>query len=131
MSLTARVFDALSLVQDPIMLETIVDLGLVYTIEASRAGDVTVWMTLTTPHHPRADEIVRRVREAVLAQPGVAAVDVRLVWDEQQMWTPYRMADHLKATLGLPAQEPPIPAAPAPPSRFRQAWSRLVRRNSA
>lgn len=112
------------------LLESIVDLGLVYNIEASPADEVVVSMTLTTPHHPRAAEIVQEVREAVLALPGVAAVDVRLVWDAQPPWSPYRMADHLKAALGLPVEEPTPPVVSPPASKLRRAWTRLVKRNS-
>lgn len=109
------------------MLETIVDLGLVYSIEVRQASDVTVWMTLTTPHHPQAQEIVQGVRAAILTLPGVASVDVQLVSDPQPPWTPYRLAPALRAPLGLPDQPPPAPFSPPPASLSRRIGQRLRR----
>lgn len=100
---------ALKTVIDPELQQDIVDLGLVYAVQVSAAGAVDVVMTLTTPHCPRADEIIDAVRAAVRSQPAVTAVNVQLVWHPP--WTPYRMTPELRAPLGLPAVEPPPPAA--------------------
>lgn len=123
-----RVRQALRSVQDPELLQNIVDLGLVYDIRlgpASQPG-VVVEMTLTTPHCPRAEEIMANARRAVEAQPGAGPVDVRLVWDPP--WTPYRMAEPLKTTLGLPAEEPaPLPSsASGLVARLRSLFERIV-----
>ena len=120
---------ALRSVQDPELLQNIVDLGLVYDIRLAPASqpDVVVEMTLTTPYCPRAEEIVANARRAVEAQPGVGSVDVRLVWHPP--WTPYRMAEPLKAALGLPAKEPAAPPSSAPglSARLSALFERIVR----
>ena len=98
------VYQALSRVIEPGLAETVVDLGLIHRVRLQSPGRVTVEMTLPTPHYPRSLEIVQRVQQTVEALPAVTQVEVHLVWDPP--WTPYRMAGHLKAALGLPEQEP-------------------------
>jgi len=98
------VYQALRSVIEPGLAETVVDLGLIYCVRLQPPGRVTVEMTLPTPHYPRSLEIVQRVQQTVEALPEVTQVEVRLVWDPA--WTPHRMADHLKAALGLPEHEP-------------------------
>ena len=124
MAIREAIYHVLHNVQDPDLLESIVDLGLVYDVRLDAARAVTVDLTLATPHCPRGGEIVQAVDQVVRAVPGVAAVDVRLVWEPP--WTPYRMADHLKAPLGLPAREPPPPAPSE--SAARRLFRRLVQR---
>ncbi len=119
---------ALRGVDDPDLGQNIVDLGLVVDVDTSRGDQVAVTMTLTTPHHPRAEEVRLAAQEAVLALPGVRQAEVELVW--QPAWTPYRMADDLKEALGLPALEPESSwASAASPTRpaFRRLLSRVKR----
>lgn len=90
--------DALRQVQDPEAGMNIVDLGLVYRIEAS--GDaVQVDVTMTTAACPMADMILDEARAAVTGAvaPSVA-VEVRLVWDPP--WTPDRMTDFAREFFG-------------------------------
>ena len=75
----------------------IVNLGLVYDV-AVRAGWVTVRMTMTSAGCPAGDYLVREVRQAAAAQPGVQDVDVELVWDPP--WSPERMSEEAMRTLG-------------------------------
>lgn len=119
---------ALAGVLDPMLMENIVDLGYVFGVATGTNSRVIVSMTFPTPHHPHAQEIAQGVREAILTLPGVASVDVQLVSDPQHPWTPYRMAGPLKAVLGLPDEEPPLPGAGPQPTGPRQWWSRLARR---
>jgi metal-sulfur cluster biosynthetic enzyme len=116
----AAVRQALATVIDPELQQNIVDLGLVYDVQVTATGAVNVLMTLTTPHCPRTDEIQQAVRTAVLAQPTVTQVTVELVW--QPPWTPYRMAEALRAPLGLPVEELALPSTPA------AAWRTRVQR---
>ena len=98
------VYQALRQVIEPGLAETVVDLGLIYRVQLRSRGRVTVEMTLPTSHDPHVAETVQHVQQAVRALPEVTQVEVRLVWDPP--WTPYRLAGHLKAALGLPEQEP-------------------------
>jgi metal-sulfur cluster biosynthetic enzyme len=89
---------ALRAVKDPELNLNIIDLGLVYDIEASEEGDVRVKMTLTSPGCPAGGEILQGVREVASDLEGVRSVDVELVWDPY--WTPERMDPRVRAFLG-------------------------------
>jgi metal-sulfur cluster biosynthetic enzyme len=89
--------DALGRVIDPELGANIVDLGLVYDVQVIGAK-VFVTMTLTTPLCPMNEMIPDAVRQTVGALPGVAAVDVELVW--APAWEPQMMSQELKQRLG-------------------------------
>jgi metal-sulfur cluster biosynthetic enzyme len=89
---------ALRAVKDPELNLNIIDLGLVYDIEASEDGDVRVKMTLTSPGCPAGGEILQGVREVASDLEGVRSVDVELVWEPY--WTPERMDPRVRAFLG-------------------------------
>lgn len=93
-----RVRDLLRQVIDPEVGVNIVDLGLVYRIEASAAG-VRVDMTMTSPACPLGEMIVDEAR-AVLAAglPGGGEPDISLVWNPP--WEPSMMSDRAKESLG-------------------------------
>ncbi len=89
-------------VADPEFGLSIDDLGLIYDVVVT--GDaVAIAMTLTTEHCPAGAVIVDGVRAAVAAVPGVASVDVRLVWDPA--WTPEMVSPRGREHLGW-APEP-------------------------
>jgi metal-sulfur cluster biosynthetic enzyme len=90
--------DALSTVIDPEAGMNIVDLGLVYGIEASAEG-VRIEMTMTSAACPMADMIVDDVYAAVEAVvPRGTPVDVEMVWDPP--WTPDRMSGLAREHFG-------------------------------
>lgn len=93
-----RIRDLLRQVIDPEVGVNVVDLGLVYRIEASAAG-VRVEMTMTSPACPLGEMIVDEAR-AVLAAgiPGSGELDVALVWNPP--WEPSMMSDRAKESLG-------------------------------
>ena len=67
-------------VYDPEIGVNIVDLGLVYDADVSETGDVLVTMTLTSLGCPLGPVIVQEVQGALKDLPGVADIDVKLVW---------------------------------------------------
>ena len=90
--------DALGRVVDPEAGVNIVDLGLVYGIEASPAG-VRVQITMTSAACPMAELIVDNVHAALAAVvPEGLPVDVELVWDPP--WTPDRMSEVARTLFG-------------------------------
>jgi FeS assembly SUF system protein len=93
------VIAALKTVFDPEIPVDIYELGLVYAIELSDAGEVKVEMTLTTPSCPAAQELPSMVEEAVRQIPGVAACRVELVWDPP--WDPSRMSEDARLALNM------------------------------
>lgn len=99
MSVTAdNIRRALRAVKDPELNLNIIDLGLVYDITVSDAGDVRVEMTLTSPGCPAGAEIIQGVRDVAGDLEGVNTVDVELVWEPY--WTPERMDPRVRAFLG-------------------------------
>jgi metal-sulfur cluster biosynthetic enzyme len=90
---------ALRAVKDPELNLNIVDIGLVYDVAASEAGDVQIKMTLTSPGCPAGTEIIDDVKSVVGDLEGVKSVDVELVWDPY--WTPEKMDPRVRAFLGF------------------------------
>ncbi|GAB4358922.1 MAG: metal-sulfur cluster assembly factor [Gammaproteobacteria bacterium] len=90
--------DALRQVIDPEVGVNIVDLGLVYGIEAT-ADRIDVVMTMTTPTCPMGAHVTDNVRHVLRAlAPQIADIRVRLVWDPP--WSPDRMSSEAKSRLG-------------------------------
>lgn len=84
---------------DPELGINIVDLGLVYEIDVSDEGKVTVTMTLTAMGCPLAGMINQMVESAVKEIEGVTEVDVHIVWDPP--WTKERMSRVARMQLGI------------------------------
>jgi metal-sulfur cluster biosynthetic enzyme len=90
---------ALRQVKDPELNLNIMDIGLVYDVGISDAGDVHVQMTLTSPGCPAGAEIIGDVKNVVGDLEGVKSVDVELVWEPY--WTPERMDPRVKTFMGF------------------------------
>ena len=90
---------ALRAVKDPELNLNIIDIGLVYDVEVSQAGEVHVRMTLTSPGCPAGTEIIDDVKRVAADLEGVQAVEVELVWDPY--WTPEKMDPRVRAFLGF------------------------------
>ncbi len=90
--------DALRTVIDPELNVNIVDLGLIYTIQ-SRAEEVDVEMTLTTPACPAGPEILKNAVAALELVEGVTKANVKLVMSPP--WSPDRMSDAARDELGI------------------------------
>ncbi len=88
-------------VQDPEMLISIVDLGLVYKAEFDEGTQgAYVEMTLTSPHCPVADQFVKNVKDRLLEHEQVKEAQVKLVFEPK--WDPKTMAsDEVKDKLGI------------------------------
>lgn len=89
---------ALRGVKDPELNINVIDLGLVYSIQA-HDDQVDVEMTLTTPACPAGPEILRNAVTALEGVPGVAKANVRLVMSPP--WTPEKMTDAARDELGF------------------------------
>lgn len=93
-----QVWDALGGVTDPEFPLSIVDLGMVYGVEAVSAR-VRVTMTFTSIGCPAIDMLVADVRHVVGALSGVDAVEVEIVWDPP--WTRDRISDRGRRVLAV------------------------------
>src|SRR6476469_3524489 len=72
-----RVLDALKVVQDPDLHKDIVSLGFIKDLNIN-GGKVSFSIELTTPACPVKDQMRDQARAAVMAMPGVSAVDVNM-----------------------------------------------------
>jgi FeS assembly SUF system protein len=97
--LRRRVEEALSTVFDPEIPVNIYELGLVYDVDITVEGNVTVRMTLTAPGCPAAQALPLEVERKVAALAGVNGVDVDIVWDPP--WGPDKMSEAAKLQLGF------------------------------
>jgi metal-sulfur cluster biosynthetic enzyme len=96
----SAVYDALRQVDDPEAGMNIVELGLVYRVEASE-GRIDVDMTMTTPACPVAEMLVEQAREAILSvAPEGTQVQVQLVWEP--IWNPSMMSGIARDHFGWP-----------------------------
>ena len=96
--LQQAVIDALKEIYDPEIPVNIYDLGLIYGVEVDDESDVTVTMTLTTPHCPVAETMPGEVELRAASVPGVRDAEVNLVWDPP--WGPDKMTDEARLELG-------------------------------
>lgn len=90
---------ALKEIFDPEIPVNIYDLGLIYGVEVSPDADVSITMTLTTPHCPVAESMPGEVELRAASVPGVRDAEVNLVWDPP--WGPDRMSDEARLELGM------------------------------
>ncbi len=97
--LQQAVVDALKEIYDPEIPVNIYDLGLIYGVEVDDDCDVTVTMTLTTPHCPVAETMPGEVELRAASVPGVRDAEVNLVWDPP--WGPDKMTDEARLELGM------------------------------
>ena len=94
-----QVVEAMRTVYDPEIPVNIYDLGLIYGVEVDDESDVTVTMTLTTPHCPVAETMPGEVELRAASVPGVRDAEVNLVWDPP--WGPDKMTDEARLELGM------------------------------
>jgi len=99
MPTSEEVMEKLHLCYDPEIPLNIVDLGLIYKVEVSEAGEVEVEMTLTAQGCPSHTEISRDVRQTILGMEGVSTAKVNVVWDPP--WTPHRISPEGRKKLGI------------------------------
>lgn len=85
-ALAITIRDALSIVIDPELGESLVDLGLIYEIAISDHGTTRITMTTTAPGCPAAAFLMDAVQAAVQEVDGVQHVDLRLTYEPP--WTP-------------------------------------------
>ncbi|MCS6816931.1 MAG: SUF system Fe-S cluster assembly protein [Blastocatellia bacterium] len=96
--LREKIIAVLRTCYDPEIPVNIYDLGLIYDIEITPEGAVTVRMTLTAPGCPVAFSLPLEVEAKLRGIEGVTDARVELVWDPP--WTPDRMSETARLQLG-------------------------------
>jgi metal-sulfur cluster biosynthetic enzyme len=97
-SVEARLWEALRGVEDPEIPVSVVGMGLIVSLayrEDARAADLQI--TFTAMGCPAMEFIEDDIREALLADPDVDAVDIEVVWDP--MWTKDRIRDDARCRM--------------------------------
>jgi probable FeS assembly SUF system protein SufT len=97
------VWEAAKTVYDPEIPVDIVELGLVYRIDAEPLGEgswyVDIDMSVTAPFCGMGDILRQDLHDAVAALPGVGKVDVTLVFDPP--WDVSRLSEVARLELGM------------------------------
>ena len=97
--LSGDIIAALKTVFDPEIPADIYELGLIYRVDIDDSHFVTIDMTLTAPGCPVAGEMPVWVQNAVSSVPGVAGVDVNMVFDPP--WDQSRMSEMARVALDM------------------------------
>jgi FeS assembly SUF system protein len=84
---------------DPEIPVNIYELGLIYQVDVTPLGEVTIRMTLTSPMCPVAGTLPGEVQAKVKAIPGVLDAKVELVWEPP--WDKERMSEAARLELGI------------------------------
>lgn len=94
-----EVNDALREVIDPELGLDFVELGLIYGVDITGAGNVKVTYTLTTPGCPIGPQVEEQIAEYVGEIEGVISVDSEVVFTPP--WSPDKMSEDAKFALGF------------------------------
>lgn len=99
LALEEKVVAMLKTVYDPEIPVDIYSLGLIYKIDVSDSGDLTVDMTMTAPNCPMADFIVDDARYKLESIDGINNVTVNIVFEPE--WNKDMMSEEAKLELGF------------------------------
>ncbi len=97
-SIEDRVRAALKNIYDPEIPMNVIDLGLIYGMDWSETGDLTIRMTLTSPGCPAVEAFTEEVTRAARDASGLARVKVDIVWEPP--WGPERMTEFGRRQFG-------------------------------
>ncbi len=100
--LEKKITEAFKKVIDPELGYNFVDLGLLYGIDIDEDNlKLKVTIGLTTPMCPLAGMLYSQSVDALEAIPELKGWDVEVKVDIDTPWTPDRMTEELRNTLGL------------------------------
>jgi len=99
LELEEKIVAMLKTVFDPEIPVDIYNLGLIYKIDLSYSGDLTVDMTMTAPTCPMADFIMEDARQKLESIDGISTVTLNLVFEPE--WNKDMMSEEAKLELGF------------------------------
>ena len=99
LELEEKIVAMLKTVFDPEIPVDIYNLGLIYKIDLSDSGDLTVDMTMTAPTCPMADFIMEDARQKLESIDGIGTVTLNLVFEPE--WNKDMMTEEAKLELGF------------------------------
>ena len=89
----------LKTVYDPEIPVDVYELGLIYNIDISDAGEVKIAMTLTSPSCPVAESLPAEVEQKAGSVQGVSKATVDITFDPP--WTKDMMSEEAQLELGF------------------------------
>ena len=99
LELEEKIVAMLKTVFDPEIPVDIYSLGLIYRIDLTDAGNLTVDMTMTAPSCPMAEFIMEDTRQKLESIDGIKSVTINLVFEPE--WTKDMMSEEAKLELGF------------------------------
>ncbi len=99
LELEEKIVAMLKTVFDPEIPVDIYSLGLIYRIDLTDAGDLTVDMTMTAPSCPMAEFIMEDTRQKLESIDGIKSVTLNLIFEPE--WTKDMMSEEAKLELGF------------------------------
>ena len=93
-----RIWQALRRIEDPEMPVSLVDMGLIVSVDYEPAlRTARLQITYTAMGCPAMDIIQDDIRQQLLRDSGIDAVEIRVVWDP--VWTRERLSESARATM--------------------------------
>ena len=99
MSIKEKVIAEIKKIYDPEIPVNIYELGLIYDIQVSDEGGVSIDMTFTAPNCPVAESLPIEIKEKVKKLSWVKAVEVNITWEPP--WSKNMMSEEAKLELGF------------------------------
>ncbi len=97
-SVVTRLWTALREVEDPEIPVSVVDMGLIVSIDYDPAEQAArLRITYTAMGCPAMDMIQDDIRARLLREPGVRQVDIAVVWDP--VWTHRRLSQSARESM--------------------------------
>lgn len=94
----ARIWEALRSVEDPEIPISVVGMGLIVSVAyAADTRRADLQITFTAMGCPAMEFIEEDIRNALLADPAIDAVDIEVVWDP--VWTKDRIRADARETM--------------------------------
>jgi metal-sulfur cluster biosynthetic enzyme len=94
----ARIWQALREVEDPEIPVSLVDMGLIVSVDYEPAARLArLQITYTAMGCPAMQMIQDDIRERLLREPGIDRVEIEVVWDP--VWTRERLSESARATM--------------------------------
>ena len=93
------IIDVLKTVYDPEIPVDVYELGLIYNIDISDAGEVKIAMTLTSPSCPVAESLPAEVEQKAASVEGVSKATVEITFDPP--WDKDMMSEEAQLELGF------------------------------
>jgi FeS assembly SUF system protein len=98
-ALREKVIEVLRTCYDPEIPVNIYELGLIYEVKVSDAGEAHIRMTLTTPNCPAAISLPGEVEYKAKGIDGLRGVKVEVVWEPP--WDMSKMTESARLQLGM------------------------------